>query len=95
MCATFFGNNTSIICLWKRILKAYHAIYKRKAFIHWYLGEGMEEAEFAQAVTNLEDLVSEYQMHSENFELPFYDEEEEEGGPEGPPPPEPLDDADG
>jgi hypothetical protein len=30
------------------------------AFLHWYTGEGMDEMEFTEAESNLQDLVSEY-----------------------------------
>jgi tubulin beta len=36
-------------------------LYKRKAFLHWYKGEGMDEMEFQEADKNLRDLVTEYQ----------------------------------
>jgi tubulin beta len=34
---------------------------RRKAFWHWYTAEGMEEMEFTEAESNLNDLVYEYQ----------------------------------
>ncbi|XP_075591192.1 tubulin beta chain-like [Dermatophagoides farinae] len=36
---------------------------KRKAFLHWYLGEGMEELEFTEADSNLADLIAEYDQY--------------------------------
>jgi tubulin beta len=36
-------------------------MFRRKAFLHWYTAEGMEEMEFKEAESNLKDLVSEYQ----------------------------------
>ena len=35
-------------------------IFKRKAFLHWYTGEGMDEMEFQQARKNVNDLITEY-----------------------------------
>lgn len=32
-------------------------MYKRKAFLHWYTGEGMEEMEFTEAESNVQDLM--------------------------------------
>lgn len=36
------------------------ASFRRKAFIHQYLAAGMDEMEFVEAESNLNDLVSEY-----------------------------------
>lgn len=33
--------------------------------MHWYLGEGMDEAEFSEAENNMNDLISEYQQYQE------------------------------
>ena len=40
MSATFIGNNTSIMTLFKRIGHQFAAMARRKAFFHWYTGEG-------------------------------------------------------
>lgn len=38
-------------------------MYRRKAFLHWYTGEGMDEMEFSEAESNMNDLISEYQQY--------------------------------
>ncbi|XP_048642548.1 tubulin beta-2A chain-like isoform X1 [Marmota marmota marmota] len=80
MSATFIGNNTAIQELFKRISEQFTAMFRRKAFLHWYTGEGMDEMEFTQAESNLNDLVSEYQQYQEatTEELGEFEEEEEE-----------------
>jgi len=45
MSSTFIGNSTSIQELFKRIQGQFAAMFKRKAFLHWYTGEGMDEME--------------------------------------------------
>jgi tubulin beta len=55
----------SIQSLFKRIGDQFSAMYRRKAFVHWYTGEGMDEMEFTEAESNLQDLVSEYQQYQE------------------------------
>ena len=40
-------------------------MFKRGAFLHWYIGEGMDEMEFTEAESNMNDLVSEYQQYQE------------------------------
>ena len=37
-------------------------MFRRKAFLHWYTGEGMEEIEFTEAGNNMKNLLSEYQQ---------------------------------
>lgn len=65
MSATFIGNSTSIQELFKRVGDQFSAMFKRKAFLHWYTSEGMEEIEFSEAESNMNDLVSEYQQYQE------------------------------
>ncbi|KAL6939877.1 Tubulin beta chain (Beta tubulin) [Hanseniaspora osmophila] len=65
MAATFIGNSTSIQELFKRIGKQFSAMFKKKAFLHWYISEGMEEQEFSEAESNMNDLVNEYQQYQE------------------------------
>lgn len=42
-------------------------MFRRKAFLHWYTGEGMDEMEFTEAESNMNDLVSEYQQYQVHF----------------------------
>ncbi|XP_070981469.1 tubulin beta-4 chain-like [Oncorhynchus clarkii lewisi] len=79
--ATFIGNNTAIQELFKRLSEQFTAMFRRKAFLHWYTGEGMDEMEFTEAESNMNDLVSEYQQYQDatTEEEVFEDEEEEKG----------------
>jgi tubulin beta len=63
MSATFIGNSTAIQEIFKRISEQFTAMFRRKAFLHWYTGEGMDEMEFTEAESNMNDLVSEYQQY--------------------------------
>jgi len=63
MSATFIANSTSIKALFKRVATQFTAMFRRKAFVHWYLEEGMEEVEFTEAESNIHDLISEYQQY--------------------------------
>ena len=49
----------------RRIGEQFTAMFRRKAFLHWYTSEGMDELEFSEAASNLQDLVSEYQQYQE------------------------------
>ena len=53
MAATFIGNTTAIQELFKRISEQFTAMFRRKAFLHWYTGEGMDEMEFTEAESNM------------------------------------------
>merc|ERR1712217_33439 len=80
MSSTLVGNSTSIQELFKRVGDQFTAMFRRKAFLHWYTGEGMDEMEFTEAESNMNDLVSEYQQYQEATaeEEGEYDEEEED-----------------
>ena len=76
----YIGNSTAIQEIFKRISEQFTAMFRRKAFLHWYTGEGMDEMEFTEAESNMNDLVSEYQQYQEataDDEGEFEDEEEE------------------
>ena len=80
MAATFIGNSSAIQDLLKRTSDQFRALYKRKAFLHTYTKEGMDEMEFTEAEANINDLISEYQQCQEapvddDF---FYEEDEDE-----------------
>ena len=136
MAATFVGNSTAIQEMFKRVSEQFTAMFRRKAFLHWYTGvpklaplvtpethqsshrvtdatpdcsvalvllearqacnttsmfsdrclqrccgiagEGMDEMEFTEAESNMNDLVSEYQQYQDASaeEEADYDEEE-------------------
>ncbi|KAL0582216.1 beta chain [Plecturocebus cupreus] len=65
MSATFTGNNTAIQELFTRVSEQFTAMFRRKAFLQRYTGEGMDEMEFTGAESNLNDLVSEYQQYQD------------------------------
>merc|ERR1711943_115478 len=63
MSTCFLGNATAIQEMWKRVSEQFTAMFRRKAFLLWYTGEGMDEMEFTEAESNMNDLVSEYQQY--------------------------------
>ena len=78
MSSTFVGNSTSIQELFKRVGNQFAAMFRRKAFLHWYTGEGMDEMEFIEAESNMNDLVSEYQQYQETSVSKAEEEYDEE-----------------
>lgn len=65
MSATFIGNSTSIQVMFKRIGHRFSVMFRRKAFLHWYTSEGMDEMEFTEAESNMDDLITEYQQYQD------------------------------
>ncbi|KAG6372566.1 hypothetical protein JVT61DRAFT_7678 [Boletus reticuloceps] len=51
MAVTFLGNSTAIQELFRRVNDHFTAMFKRKAFLHWYTQEGMDEMEQYQDAT--------------------------------------------
>jgi hypothetical protein len=41
MAATFMGNSTAIQEVFKRIQEQFTAMFRRKAFLHWFTEEGL------------------------------------------------------
>jgi len=69
--ATAVVNTTALKAIFQRLATHFGALFKRKAFLHWYKGEGMDEMEFQEADKNVRDLITEYQ----DKEMAKYDEE--------------------
>ncbi|XP_055911828.1 beta-Tubulin at 65B [Eupeodes corollae] len=61
MSSTFIGNTTAIRQLFGRVSEGFVSMSKRKAHLHWYTGEGMDENEFSEAQSALENLLVEYE----------------------------------
>ncbi|XP_037931257.1 tubulin beta-2 chain-like [Teleopsis dalmanni] len=78
MSATFLGNTTAIQEILRRITEQFSTMFRRKAFLHWYTGEGMDEMEFADAERNVNDVINEYQMYQEAKADEEGEEEEED-----------------
>ena len=82
MAVTFIGISTSIQEMFKRVAEQFTVMFRRKAFLHWYTGEGMDEMEFTEAESNLSDLVTEYQNY-QDASADDEGEEEEDNEEEG------------
>merc|ERR1712152_76029 len=84
MSGTFVANTTAIKGVFQRISAQFAKMYKRKAFLHWYKGEGMDEMEFQEADKNVRDLITEYQDKQDAVvDLEDDDEEDDEDDEDG------------
>ncbi|KAL0297666.1 UNVERIFIED_CONTAM: Tubulin beta-2 chain [Sesamum radiatum] len=75
MASTFMVTRQSK--MFRRVSEQFTAMFRRKAFLHWYTGEGMDEMEFTEAESNMNDLVAEYQQYQDATADEEYEDEEE------------------
>ncbi|XP_063622335.1 tubulin alpha chain-like [Cydia splendana] len=54
------SNSSAIKVAWERITKKFSLMYAKRAFVHHYVGEGLEEGELKNALQNVKALSNDY-----------------------------------
>ncbi len=60
-----------------QLAKNFDSIYCKRAFVHWFVGEGMESGEFSESREDLAALIKDYEESICLAVEDYYNEEEE------------------
>ena len=59
--ASLLSNSTAVSDAWVGLGEKFDKMFAKRAFVHWFVGEGMEEGEFLDSRDSLAVLTRDYQ----------------------------------
>ena len=72
--STFIWNCTAVQEIFKRIESQFNENFRKRESLHWYTELGIDEMDFLESQSNINDLISEYQQYQDSTD----DQPEEE-----------------
>lgn len=58
--AVMLSNSSAIRAAWESLCRKYSLLYSKRAFVHHFVGEGLEEGELTSAIQNVKALSNDY-----------------------------------
>jgi hypothetical protein len=74
---SFLTNSSAQAGSFNQLVDQFEKMFRKNAFVHQYIAEGMDASEFHEAVSNVKDLIAEYQQYT-NVDYTDEDMEDEE-----------------
>lgn len=72
------SNTTAIAEAWHRLDKKFDLMFRKRAFVHWFVGEGMDEEQFIESRNDLEVLELDYQEVQKETQFAELEDDEPE-----------------
>ncbi|CAD8214422.1 unnamed protein product [Paramecium octaurelia] len=75
---TFFSNDASIVSRFKLLTRKFDILYRKRAFVHWYVGQGQEANMLMEQRESFGDLIADYEDFKVAENLPIESQNDDE-----------------